>query len=99
VLPPSLRTVFERLSPRATWATLRAPVFWLHDVGDRFEPVSEAEVAAATAHPGTTMFQRTALISHAAALGAGARQQGIDFWATEISGLLLFATAVLAAGS
>src|SRR5256885_6165975 len=49
VLPASLREVFDSLSPRTTWSSLRPPVFWLHDVGDRFEPVSEAERAAATA--------------------------------------------------
>src|SRR5438876_4012914 len=41
-LPPALRDVFDRLSPRTAWEGLAAPVFWLHDTGDRFEPVSEA---------------------------------------------------------
>jgi hypothetical protein len=93
-----MREVFDDLSPRASWAAIRAPVFWLHDVGDRFEPVSEAETAAATAHAGTTRFQRTALLSHAAALGAGAKEKGFDFWATELIGLLLFAAGALGAG-
>ena len=97
-LPPSMREVFDDLSPRASWAAIRAPVFWLHDVGDRFEPVSEAETAAATAHAGPTRFQRTALLSHAAALGAGAKEKGFDFWATELTGLLLFAAGALGAG-
>src|SRR5438034_594698 len=82
------REVFNSLSPRTTWASLKAPVFWLHDVGDRFEPVSEAETAAANPHAGPTRFQRTALLSHAAALGAGAKEKGVDFWVTELSGLL-----------
>jgi hypothetical protein len=73
-------------------------VFWLHDVGDRFEPVSEAETASATAHAGPTRFQRTALLSHAAALGAGAKEKGLDFWAIELSGLLFFAAGALGAG-
>jgi dienelactone hydrolase len=97
-LPVSLREVFDSLSPGTTWPTLKAPVFWLHDVGDRFEPVSEAETAAAIAHAGPTRFQRTALLSHAAALGAGAKEKGVDFWATELSGLLLFAAGALGAG-
>jgi dienelactone hydrolase len=97
-LPPTMREVFDDLSPRASWAAIRAPVFWLHDIGDRFEPVSEAETAAATAHAGPTRFQRTALLSHAAALGAGAKEKGFDFWATELVGLLLFAAGALGAG-
>ncbi|HEY8785152.1 MAG TPA: hypothetical protein VIN63_01610 [Candidatus Limnocylindria bacterium] len=97
-LPASLREVFDSLSPRMTWSSLRPPVFWLHDVGDRFEPVSEAETAAATAHAGPTRFQRTALLSHAAALGAGAKEKGLDFWAAELGGLLLFAASALGAG-
>jgi dienelactone hydrolase len=97
-LPGPLREVLDVLSPRATWSTLRAPVFWLHDVGDRFEPVSEAETAAAAPRPGPTRIQLTALLSHAAALGAGAREKGVDFWSTELSGLLFFAAATLSAG-
>ena len=97
-LPPALRKVFDDLSPRANWSNIRAPVFWLHDEGDRFEPVSEAERAAATAHAGPTRFQRTALLSHAAALGAGAKEKGVDFWASELSGLLFFAAGALGAG-
>ena len=93
-----MRKVFDDLSPRSSWADIRAPVFWLHDVGDRFEPVSEAETAAATPHDGPTHFQRTALLSHAAALGAGAKEKGLDFWATELSGLLVFAAGALGAG-
>jgi hypothetical protein len=97
-LPASLREVFDSLSPRTTWSALRAPVFWLHDVGDRFEPVSEAETAAANEHAGPTRFQRTALLSHAAALDAGAKEKGLDFWASELSGLLFFAASALGAG-
>src|SRR2546423_3780721 len=97
-LPPAMRKVFDDLSPRLRWATIRAPVFWLHDEGDRFEPVSEAETAAATPHDGTTRFQRTALLSHAAALGTGAKEKGLDFWIPELSGLLLFAAGALGAG-
>ena len=97
-LPPSLRDVLERLSPRTSWSALRPEVFWLHDVGDRFEPVSEAENATATARTGATHLHLTALISHAAALGQGTRERGVDFWAGELSGLLLFAAQTLSAG-
>ena len=95
-LPPTLRDVFARLSPSTRWADIGAPVFWLHDVGDRFEPVSEAETALATPHGAPTHIQRTALLSHAAALGEGARAKGLDFWIPELIGLLSFATETLA---
>lgn len=94
-LPASLAETFTDLSPSAHWAEIRAPVYWLHDEGDRFEPVSEAERAASAAHTGATRLQLTRLLSHAAALGPEARQQGLDFWARELAGLLGFAFDVL----
>jgi hypothetical protein len=94
-LPAGLRVTFAALSPRTYWASLRAPVYWLHDEGDRFEPVSEAERAKAATHPATTRLQLTRLLSHAAALGPEARQQGPDFWLRELSGLLGYAFDVL----
>jgi hypothetical protein len=97
-LPPSLREVFDVLSPSTTWRAIRAPVYWLHDVGDRFEPISEAETAAATPHATSTHLARTALLSHAAALGEGAKEKGADFWITELGRLLVFAAGALAAG-
>jgi dienelactone hydrolase len=97
-LPPSLRDVFDRLSPRTSWQEIRAPVFWLHDVGDRFEPLAEAERAAATPHRASTRLQKTAVISHAAAVGQAARAKDLVFWAEELSGLLAFAAGVLETG-
>ncbi len=94
-LPVALRDTFATLSPVTRWGTVATPVYWLHDEGDRFEPVSEAERAFASAHAGTTELHLTRLLSHAAALGPDARQQGVDFWARELSGLLGFAYDVL----
>jgi pimeloyl-ACP methyl ester carboxylesterase len=94
-LSPGLRDTFAALSPSTRWEALRVPVYWLHDEGDRFEPVSEAERALAAPRPGSTHLQLTRLLSHAAALGPGARQQGVDFWVRELSGLLGFAMDVL----
>jgi len=94
-LPGTLRDTFAALSPATHWDRIGAPVFWLHDEGDRFEPVSEAERAAATPRQGKTRLQLTRLLSHAAALASGARRQGLDFWARELSGLLGFAVEVL----
>jgi dienelactone hydrolase len=94
-LPAALRETFATLSPATRWSAVAAPVYWLHDEGDRFEPVSEAERAFAAAHAGATELHLTRLLSHAAALGPDARQQGVDFWARELSGLLGFAYDVL----
>ena len=94
-LPAALRDTFATLSPVTRWSAVRAPVYWLHDEGDRFEPVSEAERAFVTAHAGTTELHLTRLLSHAAALGPDARQQGVDFWTRELGGLLRFAFDVL----
>ena len=94
-LPAALRDTFATLSPVTRWSAVAAPVYWLHDEGDRFEPVSEAERAFATAHAGTTELHLTRLLSHAAALGPDARQQGVDFWTREFGGLLRFAFDVL----
>jgi hypothetical protein len=94
-LPAALRETFAALSPATRWSSVAAPVYWLHDEGDRFEPVSEAERAVTAAHAGTTTLHLTRLLSHAAAVGSDARQQGIDFWARELSGLMGFAYDVL----
>ena len=94
-LPPSLRETFDALSPEVVWKEIRAPVYWLHDEGDRFEPVAEAEAAARAARSAPTVLYETRLLSHAAALSGDARSRGLDFWVPEIAGLLGFATDVL----
>ena len=94
-LPPSLRDTLAALSPSWRWDAVRVPVYWLHDEGDRFEPVSEAERASAIPHRGGTRLQLTRLLSHAAALGPEARQEGPGFLTGELAGLLGFAFDVL----
>lgn len=94
-LPSSLADTFASLSPATRWSDIDAPVFWLHDEGDRFEPVAEAEAARAARHPSVTDLHLTRLLSHAAALSQGAKQQGLDFWVRELGGLLGFAVDVL----
>jgi dienelactone hydrolase len=94
-LPASLRDTFATLSPASRWPEVRVPVYWLHDEGDRFEPVGEAERASATPHSGTTRLALTKLLSHAAALGPDAQKQGPDFVLRELAGLLGFAFDVL----
>ena len=98
-LPPSLREVLDDLSPRARWAAIVPRIFWLHDVGDRFEPVSEAFAAEAAATRGRPMrLQVTGLLSHAAALDERARARDAGFWVGELAGLIGFSAAVLSAG-
>ena len=94
-LPTDLKETFATLSPATRWDRVQAPVYWLHDEGDRFEPVSEAEQASAAPRGAPTRLQLTRLLSHAAALGPETRQQGAGFWVRELSGLLGFAFDVL----
>jgi len=94
-LPPSLRERFDALSPRSRWSAIAAPVFWLHDEEDTFEPVAEAERAAATPREGALRLHRTRLLSHAAALGENARREGAGFWLTEIGGLIGFSMELM----
>ncbi|MDP9266071.1 MAG: hypothetical protein M3O91_08165, partial [Chloroflexota bacterium] len=96
-LPPNVRESFDALSPRSSWSHLATPVFWLHDAGDRFEPISEAEAAAAAGRPGRTKLYVSHLISHAAPLGTAQADGGVAFWVSEMRTLLAFATAVLRA--
>jgi dienelactone hydrolase len=97
-LPSSARETFEQLSPRTAWATLRPPVFWLHDANDRFEPIAEAEAAVAAAREGRTELTVSHLISHAAPLGGDQGASGVAFWLAELQTLIGFALAVLRAG-
>lgn len=94
-LPSPLRERFDDMSPRTHWAAISPPVYWLHDEHDAFEPVAEAERAAATPHRSATRLHLTRLLSHAAAVGEGARREGVDFWVREIAGLLGFSMDVL----
>lgn len=97
-LPASVRSTFDELSPRMAWATIRPPVFWLHDVNDRFEPIAEAEAAVAAGRGGRTELTVSQLISHAAPLPGEREANGLGFWLTEISTLIGFGLSVLRAG-
>jgi hypothetical protein len=97
-LPPSARRTIQQLSPRTGWATLRPPVFWLHDANDRFEPIGEAEAAVAAGRDGRTELTVSHLISHAAAVSGEQGTSGAAFWLTELLTLTGFGLAVLRAG-
>ena len=82
-----LRVAAERLaihSGHGVAVAVRAGGGWLF-----------AERASGAPHAGPTRLTLTRLLSHAAALGPDARQQGPDFWLRELSGLLGFAFDVL----
>jgi dienelactone hydrolase len=97
-LPPNVRATLERLSARTAWATLRPPVFWLHDANDRFEPIAEAEAAVAAPREGRTELTVSHLISHAAPIGGAAQASDVGFWLGELRVLLGFGLSVLRAG-
>jgi len=97
-LPSPVRSTFDQLSPRTKWVTIRPPVFWLHDAGDRFEPIAEATAAAAAPREGPTELTVSHLISHAAPLPGGQEDSGPGFWLGEMWTLLGFALHVLRAG-
>ena len=97
-LPPAVRATFDELSPRMAWATIRPPVFWLHDANDRFEPIAEAEAAVAAGRDGPTELTVSHLISHAAPLPGEQEANGLGFWLTELSTLIGFGLSVLRAG-
>jgi pimeloyl-ACP methyl ester carboxylesterase len=97
-LPRPVRATLEELSPRTTWATLRPPVFWLHDANDRFEPIAEAEAALAAPRDGRTELAVSHLVSHAAPLDEGQKTSGLGFWLSELRVLMGFGLSVLRAG-
>ena len=94
-LPAGSRAVLDGLSPRASWATLAPPVFWIHDPDDAYEPLAEAEAAAAAPRrSGTFRLAVPALVKHAE-VAPGARGRGPLEVAGELLGLLGFAIEVM----
>jgi len=64
-LPSGSRAVFDALSPETVWGSIAPPVFWLHDPNDTYEPVAEAEAAAAAPRQGRFTLIVPGLIQHA----------------------------------
>jgi hypothetical protein len=103
-LPPSMRAAVDELSPATNWSAMRPPVFWIHDIEDRYEPIAEAfaaESASGKESPsggrrdGAFRLFVPRLLSHAAPLGAATSQQGLTFWFHELRSLLAFAIEVI----
>ena len=96
-LPASARARLEQVSPRSTWATLRPPVYWLHDANDRFEPIGEAEAAAAAPRGARLELTVSHLISHAAPVDAEEEPRSFGGWAGELRILVGFGLSVMRA--
>ena len=96
-LPASARARLEQVSPRSTWATLRPQVYWLHDANDRFEPIGEAEAAAAAPRGARLELTVSHLISHAAPVDAEEEPRSFGGWAGELRILVGFGLSVMRA--
>lgn len=88
------RDVFDRLSPSTDWASVRPPVFWIHDPNDPYEPVSEAYAARAAPRAGAFELIVPRLVQHAE-VGGGARGLELAALVGELARLLGFALAVI----
>ena len=97
VLPPSARARLDQVSPRVTWASLRPPVYWLHDANDRFEPIAEAEAAAAAPRGAHLELTVSHLISYAAPVDVEEQPQGLGGWLGELRILVGFGLSVMRA--
>jgi pimeloyl-ACP methyl ester carboxylesterase len=96
-LRPTARARLEEVSPRVTWSSLRPPVYWLHDANDRFEPIAEAEAAAAAPRGAHLELTVSHLISHAAPVDAEEQPRGLGAWAGELRILVGFGLSVMRA--
>lgn len=93
-LSPRGREVLERLSPRAVWAAVAPPVFWIHDPADTFEPLAEAYAAQAAPRTGRFELVVPRLVQHAEVGGAVKGQDPFTL-AGELARLLGFTLDVL----
>ena len=94
-LPPAARAVFDALSPETVWTGIRAPIFWIHDPADTYEPLAEAEAAAAAPRAGRMVLVVPRLVQHAVAETGEAKQQGPLFVLGELWALIAFTFEVL----
>lgn len=94
-LPPGARAVFDALSPEAVWSRIGPPIFWIHDPADTYEPLAEAEAAAAAARGGRMALVVPRLVQHAVAEAGEAKQQGPLFVLGELWQLAAFTFEIL----
>lgn len=97
-LPAGTRAAYDAVSPQTAWAGIRAPIFWIHDPEDAFEPLAEAEQAVAAPRSGQMRLIAPRLVQHAVAESGSARAQGPLVVLGEVLGLLGFAIELLRLG-
>jgi len=93
-ISPRGRTVLDRLSPSVVWPRISAPVFWIHDPEDSFEPLAEAYAAQSASRDGQMRLVVPRVLQHAE---VGQATSGRDplFLVRELWGLLTFTLDVL----
>lgn len=93
-LSPAGREIFDRLSPSVSWEAVAAPVFWIHDPNDTYEPISEAYAAQGAPRAGPFTLVVPRLLQHAE-VGEATKGQDALTLARELWGLLTFTLEVL----
>lgn len=93
ISPPG-RAVFDRLSPSTVWPRIEAPVFWIHDPNDNYEPLAEAVAAQAAPRNGHMRLFSPGLVQHAE-VGKDAGARGPLYLIGELWSLLAFTLEVL----
>jgi dienelactone hydrolase len=93
-LPTGMRATIDELSPATNWSAVRPPVFWIHDIEDRYEPVAEAFAAESAPRDGRFRLFVPRLLSHAAPL-ASTGERSAAFLISELWNLLGFAIEVI----
>ncbi|MBM4420494.1 MAG: hypothetical protein FJ034_02695 [Chloroflexi bacterium] len=94
-LPPATRARFDAVSPERVWQRIVPPLYWIHDPEDAFEPLAEAERAAAADRDGRMVLVVPRLVQHAVPSGDEARARGPLFVVGEIWQLLSLAFEIL----
>lgn len=94
-LPAASREVFDSLSPEQGWLGVRqSPVYWIHDPDDTYEPLAEAEAAAAAQRAGTVALLVPRVVSHAVP-SESARRSGPLFVVGELWALITYTVGIL----
>jgi hypothetical protein len=93
-LSPKGREIFDRLSPGSVWSAIAAPIFWIHDPEDSYEPLSEAYAAQSAPRSGRFTLVVPRIVQHAEVSG-GAAAKGPLFVIGELWNLLAFTLEVL----
>jgi dienelactone hydrolase len=94
-LGPGAREAYDSVSPEIVWRDIRAPIYWIHDPLDTYEPLAEAEAARAAPRDGHMVLVVPRLVRHAMPVGEAAKEEGPLFLVGELWRLLAFTFEVL----